>query len=190
MPSDFESNLLSDRVEFKIYAAEKHLNNLQEIELNYTDMEYDDLVLQVELEIDCFLAQILGAVDCLLTLINTRLELGIATGKVDLATIQSALNARTKNISLVTELHQALEHDRWLWTLMEFRNQTMQRPSNEAQALLFDDMTTSITSKDGNNLIFNSNGCINKNSMAYFQQCVKRIRELVNTIRMKEPLLK
>jgi hypothetical protein len=190
MPSEFDSNLLSDRVEFKIYAAEKHLNNLQEIKINYTNMEIDDLVLQVELEIDCFLAQVMGAVDCLLTLINTRLELGIATGMVDLATIQSALNARTKNISLLTELYQALEHDRWLWTLKEFRNQTMQRPSNEAQAILFDDKTTSITSKDRNSSNFNSNGYINKNLIAYFQQSVKRIRELVNGIRMKEPLLK
>jgi hypothetical protein len=190
MPSEFVSNLLTDRIEFKLYAAEKHLNNLQEIQLNYANMENDDAEVRVELEIDCFLAQLLGTVDCLLILINTRLELGITTGKVDLASIQSALNAKTKNITLVTELHQALEYNRWLWTLKEFRNQTMQRPSNEAQALLFEDSTTSITSKVRNRSRINANGYINKNLMTYFQQSVKRIRELVNTIRMKEPLLK
>jgi hypothetical protein len=190
MPSEFVSNLLTDRVEFKLYAAEKHLNNLQEIQLNYANTENDDVQLRVELEIDCFLAQLLGTVDCLLALINSRLELGIATGKLDLASIQSALNARTKSISLVTELQQALEHNRWLWTLKEFRNQTMQKPSHEAQALLFDDNTSLITTKHLNKSIINTDGYISKNLIAYFRQSVKRIRELVNTIRMKEPLLK
>ncbi|HJY21971.1 MAG TPA: hypothetical protein VJ279_03745, partial [Hanamia sp.] len=104
MTSKFDANLLTDRVEFKLFGAEIHLNNLLEIQLNYSNFEKDNPVVQAELEIDCFLAQILGALDCLLTLINTRLELGIAIGKVDQATIQSALNARTKNISLLTEL--------------------------------------------------------------------------------------
>jgi hypothetical protein len=183
MTSKFDSNILKDRVEFKLYGAEIHLNNLQEIQLNFSNMEKDNPVVQAELEIDCFLAQILGAVDCLLILINTRLELGIAIGKVDQATIQSALNARTKNISLLTELSQASEHNGWLWILKEFRNQTMQRPSKEAQALLFDDRTTSITSKHPKELI-------NKNLISYFQQSLIRVRELVNTISMKEPLLK
>src|SRR5437867_6598824 len=183
MTSKFDSNILTDRVEFKVYCAEIHLNNLQEIQLNYSNMENDNPVVQAELEIDCFLAQILGAVDCMLIRISTRLELGIAIGKVDQATIQSALNARTKNISLLTELRQASEHNGWLWILMEFRNQTMQRPSKEAQALLFDDRTTSITSKDPKELI-------DKNLISYFQQSLIRVRELVNTISMKEPLLK
>jgi hypothetical protein len=183
MPSKFDSNLLTDRVEFKLYGAEIHLNNLQEIQINHSNMVKDNPEVQAELEIDCFLAQILGAVDCLLTLINTRLELGIAIGKVDEATVQSALNARTKNISLLTELSQASEHNGWLWILREFRDQTMQRPSKEAQALLFDVRTASIMSKDPKDLI-------NKNLVSYFQQSVNRVRELVNSIRMKEPLLK
>jgi hypothetical protein len=183
MTSKFDANLLTDRVEFKLFGAEIHLNNLLEIQLNYSNFEKDNPVVQAELEIDCFLAQILGALDCLLTLINTRLELGIAIGKVDQATIQSALNARTKNISLLTELSQASQHNGWLWVLKEFRDQTMQRPSKEAQAVLFDDRTTSITSKGPKELI-------NKNLVLYFQQSVNRVRELVNNVRMKEPLLK
>jgi hypothetical protein len=183
MTSKFDANLLRDRVEFKLFGAEIHLNNLLEIQLNYSNFEKENPVVQAELEIDCFLAQILGALDCLLTLINTRLELGIAIGEVDQATIQSALNARTKNISLLTELSQASQHNGWLWVLKEFRDQTMQRPSKEAQAVLFDDRTTSITSKDPKELI-------NKNLVLYFQQSVNRVRELVNNVRMKEPLLK
>lgn len=188
MASIFDSNLLLDRVEFKIFAAEKHLTNLKEFELNFPNIEKNDVAIQMELEIDCFLAQLLGSLDCLLMLINTRLELGIDSGKVDIATIQSALNARTKNISLLTDLHQASEHNSWLWILKEFRNQTMQRPSKEVQDLLFEDMTTSI--KEGLNMsIRTSDKYINKNTIRYFQQSVNRVRELVNSIRMKEPLL-
>jgi len=189
MSSKFDSNLLLDRVEFKLFAAEKHLNNLKEFELNFPNIEKSDVAIQMELEIDCFLAQLLGSLDCLLLLINTRLELGIDLGKVDIATIQSALNSRTKNISLLTDLHQASQHNSWLWILKEFRNQTMQRPSKEVQDLLFEDMTTSI--KEGLNIsIRTSDKYINKNTIRYFHQCVNRVRELVKSIRMKEPLLK
>lgn len=178
-----------DRVEFKIFAAEKHLNNLKEFELNFPNIEKNDVAIQMELEIDCFLAQLLGSLDCLLMLINTRLELGIDSGQVDIATIQSALNARTKNISLLTDLHQASEHNSWLWILKEFRNQTMQRPSKEAQDILFEDMTTS--KKEGLNMsIRTSDKYINKNTIRYFQQSVNRVKEMVNSIRMKEPMLK
>ena len=190
MHSQFDSDLLRDRVEFKLYAAETHLKNLKEIQLNYPNLEEDNPSVQVELEIDCFLAQVLGAVDCLLILINIRLELGIATGKVDVATVQSALNARTKNISLLTELHQALEHERWLWTLIEFRNHTMQWPSMEAQALVFDDKTTTIKSLHQSKPKQDSTAHMDKNLIAFFEQSVKRLRELINTIRRKESLLK
>ena len=189
MASKFDSNLLLDRVEFKIFAAEKHLNNLKEIELNFPNIEKIHADIQMELEIDCFLAQLLGTLDCLLLLINTRLDLGIDSGKVDIATVQSALNARTKNISLLTDLHQASEHNSWLWILKEFRNQTMQIPSKEVQDLLIEDMTPSI--KEGLNIsIRTSDEYISKNTIHYFQQSVNRIRELVNSIRGKEPLLK
>jgi hypothetical protein len=189
MASKFDSNLLSDRVEFKIFAAEKHLNNLKELEVNFPNIERIDGTIEMEFEIDCFLAQLLGSLDCLLLLINTRLELGIDSGKVDIATIQSALNSRTKNISLLTNLHQASEHNNWLWILKEFRNQIMQRPSKEVQDLLFEDMTTTIK-EDLNLSIRSSDKYINKNTIRYFQQSVKRDRELVKSIRMKEPLLK
>lgn len=190
MAFKFDSNLLLDRVEFKIFAAEKHLNNLKEIELNFSNIEKIDAAIQTELEIDCFLAQLLGTLECLLLLINTRLDLGIDSGKVDIATIQSALNARTKNISLLTDLLQASEHNGWLWVLKEFRNQSMQRPSKEVQDLLFEDMTTT-SAKEGLNIsIRTSNEYINRNTIHYFQQSVNRVKALVDSIRVKEPLLK
>jgi hypothetical protein len=182
------SDLLLDRVEFKIFAANEHLNNLQEIQSNHPDVRSVEPSLMREMEIDCFLAQILGTLDCLLMLINSRLDLGIASERVDLATIQSALNARTKNIGLLTDMHQASAHDGWLWVLKEFRILTMQRPTKEAQYFLFGD-TTKSSGDHLNETIRTSEEFMNKNLIRYFQQSLKQVRELVNSIRVKESLL-
>jgi hypothetical protein len=189
MASNIDSDLLLDRVEFKIFAAEEHLNSLQEIQSNHPGTQKVDLAIRMEIEIDCFLAQLLGTLDCLLLLINTKLELGIASERVDLATIQSALNARTKNIGLLTDMHQASAHNGWLWVLKEFRNLTMQRPSKDAQYLLFDGINSSTRDYQGKTIL-PSDEPINKNLIPYFQQSLQRVRELVNSIRMKEPMLR
>lgn len=190
MASNFDSSLLTDRVKFKVFAAQMHLNKLQEIKIDELNKDKVDPRVPLELEIDCFLSQILGAVDCLLMLINTRLDLGISIEKVDLATIQSALNARTKNIGLLTELHEALEHNSWLWILREFRNQTMQRPSKEVQDFLLEDRATLTSSRDQDKSTGNYDQYINKNLLAYFEWSLGRVRELIDIIRMKESLLK
>jgi hypothetical protein len=192
MAFSFDSSLLADRVKFKIFAAQLHLKKLQEIKLDESNVDKIDprVELELELEIDCFLLQTLGAVDCLLMLINSRLDLGISKEKVDLATIQSALNAGTKNISLLTELHEALEYNSWLWILREFRNQTMQRPSKQVQDFLLEDGANSTWSKEQNKSAGNHNDYINKNLIAYFGRSLVRVSELIETIRMKEPLLK
>ena len=189
MASYIDSDILLDRVEFKIFSAEEHLKNLQEIQSYHLDAQKVDPAIRMEIEIDCFLAQIIGTLDCLLLLINTKLELGIASEGVDLATVQSALNARTKNIGLLTDMHQASAHNGWLWVLKEFRNLTMQRPSKDAQYLLFDDIGSS-TKDYQSETIRPSDESINKNLIGYFQQSLQRVRELVNSIRMKEPMLK
>jgi hypothetical protein len=115
--------------------------------------------------------------------------LGIAAKRVDLATIQSALNARTKNISLLTDMHQASAHNGWLWILNEFRNLTMEKPSKDAQYLLMDEYDT-LTRDDQDKTIQPSEDFFNKNLIRYFQQSLQRVSELVNNIRDKEPMLK
>jgi len=190
MASNFDSSLLTDRVRFKLFAAQMHLNKLQEINIDQLIVDKVDPSIPLELEIDCFLSQILGAVDCLLMLINTRLDLGISIEKVDLATIQSALNAGTKNIGLLTELHEATERNSWLWILREFRNQTMQRPSKEVQDFLLEDRATSTSSKDQNKSAGTYDEYINKNLVTYFERSLGKVMELIDIIRMKESLLK
>lgn len=168
------NGILLDRVEFKLYAAEHHLNNLILIEDKYSDISIPGGSIQVEVEIDCFLAQIIAVIDSLLVQINNELALGIATQKVDLSTVQSALNAKTKDIDLLSELHTASDHGNWFWLLRELRNRTMYRSILRRKQLKF---------------TLNVGDYVDKNLIQYFQDSIGNIRSLVNTIRTKEPRL-
>jgi hypothetical protein len=119
--------LLNDRVEFKLYAAEQHLNRLKEIENAYGDIAKDNARIEVEMEVDCFLLQLEGAVDSLLFQINDRLDLGIPTDRVNFANVQSALSAKTKKIDLLSPLDRARQHGNWYYMLGELRNQLVYR---------------------------------------------------------------
>ena len=59
------------------------------------------------MEADCFLSQLVGAVDSLLFQINDRLDLGIPTDRVNFSDVQSALSAKTKKIDLLSPLDRA-----------------------------------------------------------------------------------
>src|SRR5919109_5076509 len=116
--------LLNDRVEFKLYAAKQRLNRLKEIENTYGDIANDNVRIEVEMEVDCFLSQLAGAVDSLLSQINNRLELGIPTDyRVNFANVQSALSAKTKKIDLLSPLDRARQQGNWYYMLSELRNQ-------------------------------------------------------------------
>jgi len=82
--------LLNDRVEFKLYAAEQHLDRLKEIENAYGDIAKNNARIEVEMEVDCFYSQLVGAVDSLLFQINDKLDLGIPVNRVNFADVQSA----------------------------------------------------------------------------------------------------
>ena len=77
------------------------------------------------MEIDCFLSQVVGAVDSLLYLINSRLDLGVRENHVTFQDVQSALSAKTKQIGLLAELDQARQSGNWYSLLSELRNQSM-----------------------------------------------------------------
>src|ERR671921_2132589 len=119
--------LLNDRVEFKLYASEQHLNRLKEIENAYGDIAKDNARIEVEMEVDCFLLQLEGAVDSLLFQINDRLDLGIPTDHVNFANVQSALSAKTKKIDLLSPLDRARQQGNWYYVLSEQRNQLVHR---------------------------------------------------------------
>jgi hypothetical protein len=119
--------LLNDRVEFKLYAAEQHLNRLKEIENAYGDIAKDNARIEVEMEVDCFLSQLVGAVDSLLFQINERLDLELPIDRVNFPDVQSALSAKTKKIDLLSPLDRARQQGNWYYMLSELRNQLVHR---------------------------------------------------------------
>lgn len=169
------NGILLDRVKLKIYAAEHHLNNIILLEHKLSDISIPGIQVEVEVEIDCFLAQIIAAIDALLIQINNELALGIANEKLDLSTVQSALNSKTKNIDLLSELHKASERENWFRLLRELGNRTMYRTILQIKQEKF---------------TLNVGDYVDKDLIQYFQDSIWNVRSIVDSIRTKEPLLR
>jgi hypothetical protein len=193
--------LLNDRVEFKLYAAEQHLNRLKEIENAYGDIAKDNARIEVEMEVDCFLSQLVGAVDSLLFQINDRLDLGIPTDRVDFANVQSALSAKTKKIDLLSPLDRARQYGNWYYMLSELRNQLAYKTFLKKVIIPGHDLPQSpkprqvrflnvlgefVGNKNNNNPFEN---IMDMEVIQYLEKSLHQIRELIFSIRASEPLL-
>ena len=185
--------LLNDRVEFKLYAAEQHLNRLKEIENAYGDIAKDNARIEVEMEADCFLSQLVGAVDSLLFQINDRLDLGIPTDRVNFANVQSALSAKTKKIDLLSPLDGARQHGNWYYMLSELRNQLVYRtflkkaipvhafPQKPRQVRFLNVLREFEGNPFGH--------IMDMEIIQYLEKSLHQVRELIFSIRGSEPLL-
>lgn len=185
--------LLDDRVEFKLYAAEQHLNRLKEIENACGDIAKDNARIEVEMEVDCFLSQLVGAVDSLLFKINDRLDLGIPTDRVNFVNVQSALSAKTKKIDLLSPLDRARQQGNWYYMLSELRNQLVHRtflkkvipvrdfPPKPLQVRFLN----VLPEFEGNP----SDHIMDMEVIPYLEKSLQQVRELIFSIRASEPLL-
>jgi len=174
-PEDSNGTRL-DRVEFKLSAAHFHLNNLISLQDKFVDNNMNDNMSnqQIEVEIDFFLAQIIATIDALLVQINNDLGLGIGIEKVDLSTVQSALNAKTKDIDLLSELHRASDYNNWMWLLRKLRNETLYK---------------NLMSGNRQKLTLKLDENVDMELVEYFEKALQSVRALVSGIRSKEPLL-
>lgn len=185
--------LLDDRVEFKLYAAEQHLNRLKEIENAYGDIAKDNARIEVEMEVDCFLSQLVGAVDSLLFQINDRLDLGIPTDRVNFVNVQSALSAKTKKIDLLSPLDRARQQGNWYYMLSELRNQLVHRTFLKKVIPVHDFPPKPLQVRflnvlpefEGNP----SDHIMDMEVIPYLEKSLQQVRELVFSIRASEPLL-
>jgi hypothetical protein len=186
--------LLNDRVEFKLYAAEQHLNRLIEIENAYGDIAKYNARIEVEMEVDCFLSQLVGAVDSLLFQINDRLDLGVSPNHVNFANVQSALSAKTKKIDLLSPLDKARQHGNWYYMLSELRNQLVHKtflrnviPIQDVQPkprqLRFLNVLREFAGND------QSEAVMDMEITRYLEKGLQQVRELIFSIRASEPLL-
>jgi hypothetical protein len=185
--------LLNDRVEFKLYAAEQHLNRLKEIENAYGDIAKDNARIEVEMEADFFLSQLVGAVDSLLFQINDRLDLGIPTDRVNFSDVQSALSAKTKKIDLLSPLDRARQHGNWYYMLSELRNQLVYRtflkkaipvhafPQKPRQVRFLNVLREFEGNPFGH--------IMDMEIIQYLEKSLHQVRELIFSIRGSEPLL-
>ena len=185
--------LLNDRVEFKLYAAEQHLNRLKEIENAYGDIAKDNARIEVEMEADCFLSQLVGAVDSLLFQINDRLDLGIPTDRVNFSDVQSALSAKTKKIDLLSPLDRARQHGNWYYMLSELRNQLVYRTFLK-QAIPVHAFPQKPRQVRFLNVLREFEGnpfghIMDMEIIQYLEKSLHQVRELIFSIRGSEPLL-
>jgi hypothetical protein len=187
-------NLLNDRAKFKVYAAEQHLNRLKEIEKAFGDIAKDNARIEVEMEVDCLLLQLVGAVDSLLCEINDRLDLGIPIDEVVFANVQSALSAKTKKIDLLSALDKARQQGNWFYMLNELRNQSVHRTiikkilslddfPPKAQQVRFIDIGREFEEREPFDRV------IGIEVIPYLEKSLQQVRELIFSITASEPLL-
>lgn len=122
--SDQVKKLLDDRIEFKLWATERHLDKLEKIEKFYGGIMGKHRI-YAEDELDCFFAHLFGAEDSLLNLINLKLKLDIQEDRVTLTRINTELEKRSMQ-DIVTDLN-ILNCDKssWYSTLRKLRNRSI-----------------------------------------------------------------
>ena len=181
-----QGRILNDRVEFKLWACERYLSNLKELERKYGNLDASNARLSAEFEIDGFLAEIVGALDSLLFRINEKLSLGILDNEVRLDTVQRELNNIGKS-DLLQEVHSAMNGGNWLWALKRKRNYSMHNRMLPKQIVVVTSRVEQfrfyIDPYDPNS------GKENKEIIQYFVECINDTKQLIQSIIQKEPVL-
>lgn len=182
MPNTTVKALLENRIEFKFYAAEKHLQALTDMQAKGETPNNSVGRLNWELEIEELLFHLVGAMDCLLVRINERLNLGLENGKVNAINVCKKLRLKKRN-DLIKELWYLLNpHNRvrsWLKILTDLRNTGMHRS------------IINISFAGGNmNITFVEDPQADSDIIPYLDDHIQRMRDLIDNIIRKEPLLR
>ena len=182
MPNTTVKALLENRIEFKFYAAEKHLQVLSDMQAKGETPNNSVGRLNWELEIEELLFHLVGAMDCLLVRINERLNLGLENRKVNAINVCKKLRLKKRN-DLIKELWDLLNpHNRarsWLKILTDLRNTGMHRS------------IINISFAGGNmNITFVEDPESDSDIIPYLDDRIQRMRDLIDNIIRKEPLLR
>lgn len=141
------SKLLGDRIEFKLWSAKKHLDKLVKIENNYGGIMGKNRI-YAEDELDCYFAQIIGARDALLMLINEKFHLNLLEKDVNVESIKKELN-KIKKQNILKELDN-LSKDKtsWYWIVKELRNRSIHKsmPARSAAVNIYEDINNNTNS--------------------------------------------
>ena len=99
---DEAGRLIENRTEFKLYAAEQHLNNLKRLEHKGSNMRLFKERVLWEMEIESFLFHIVGVWDSLLAKINNIWELRLKGRDVNIDNIEFFLNYLNEQALLIS----------------------------------------------------------------------------------------
>lgn len=182
MPNTTVKALLENRIEFRFYAAEKHLQALTDMQAKGETPNNSVGRLNWELEIEELLFHLVGAMDCLLVRINERLNLGLENRKVNAINVCKKLRLKKRN-DLMKELWYLLNpHNRvrsWLKILTDLRNTGMHRS------------IINISFAGGSmNITFVEDPQADSDIIPYLDDHIQRMRDLIDNIIRKEPLLR
>ena len=182
MPNTTVKALLENRIEFRFYAAEKHLQALTDMQAKGETPNNSVGRLNWELEIEELLFHLVDAMDCLLVRINERLNLGLENRKVNAINVCKKLRLKKRN-DLIKELWDLLNpHNRarsWLKILTDLRNTGTHRS------------IINISFAGGNmNITFVEDPESDSDIIPYLDDRIQRMRDLIDNIIRKEPLLR
>lgn len=141
--------------------------------MRYNELTSSEVRISAEIEMDSFLCQMIGTVDSLLSKINDKFGLAVPSDRIEIDKIQSALSSETKSIDLLNDLDKANQYGNWYWTIKQLRNYSLGNSliSQESFEVLADYTKT------------------NMEAIPYFEQCLGHLEKLIESIRIKEPLL-
>ena len=181
-PNKTVKALLENRIEFKFYAAEKHLQLLSDMEAKGESPNNSVGRLNWELEIEELLFHLIGAMDCLLLRINERLKLGLEVRKVTAINVCKKLRLKKRN-DLIKELWDLVNPHNpvhsWLMILTDLRNTGTHRSIINVSFAGGDTRITFIEDPKSDLEI-----------IPYLDDRIQRMRDLIDNIIKKEPLLR
>ena len=180
-PNRVEERLLEDRIEFKFYAVEKHLQILSDMEAKGENPNNSRARVNWEIEIEELLFHLIGAMDCLLDRINERLNLKLETRNVTTINVCKKLRMNKRN-DLIKELWDLLNPRNpvrsWLKIVTDLRNTSTHRSIINVR-FAKGNMHITLTEDSDSDLEI----------IPYLDDRIQRMRDLIDTIISREPLL-
>jgi len=182
MSSTTAKALLEDRIEFKFYAVEKHLQILSDMQANGKTPNNSDGRIDWELEIEELLFHLIGTMDCLLIRINERLKLGLEIRKVTAINVCKKLRLKKRN-DLIKELWDLVNPNNpvrsWLKILIDLRNTGTHRS------------IINVNFAEGNtHITFVEDPKSDLEIIPYLDDRIQRMRNLIDNIISKGPLVR
>jgi len=113
------------RVQFKLWAAKHFLSKLEQIKREYGALAYPKIKDKVDLNLDAFLYEIIGAFDAQLQEINVAFRCGLDMEDVKMAAVIARMPTGSQARRQLQRLNGNSEG--WFWKLREYRNHSAHR---------------------------------------------------------------